>query len=191
MIRTSAPIRNVAVNGPGAPRGGLGAEGGASMTTSYGGRAQADEQADVRRASAQYGADRGTAHQGAAFGLTILAAVLMILAGLWDLTTGIAAVVKGGFFVVTHNYTHHYLYNISITGWGWIQIGLGAVLLAVGLCLLASMTWARIAGIFIVAISAVMNFLYIPRYPLWGILLVALDVLVIWALANVRRPADY
>jgi hypothetical protein len=159
---------------------------GISMSTSYERRAQADQEADYRRASAEYSDEQGTAHQGAATGLTILAAVLMVLAGLWDVLTGIAAVIHGSFLVVTHNY----LYNISTTGWGWTQIGIGAVLLAVGLCLFARMTWARIAGIFIVTISAVMNFLYIPRYPLWGILMVALDVLVIWALANVRRPGD-
>jgi hypothetical protein len=153
------------------------------MTTSYERRAQAEQQEDARRAQAEYD-DSG---QGAAFGLTMLAAVLITLAGLWDLLAGIAAVIHGNFLVVTHNYA----YNISTTGWGWLQIGLGVLLLATGLCLFARMTWARIVGIFIVTISAVMNFLYIPRYPFWGILLVALDIFVIWALARVRRPAEY
>jgi hypothetical protein len=153
------------------------------MTTSYERRAQADQQEDVRRAQAEYD-DSG---QGAAFGLTLVAAVLMVLAGIWDILTGIAAVIHGNFLVVTH----HYVYNISATHWGWLQIGLGVLLLATGLCLFARMTWARVVGIIIVTISAVANFLYIPRYPFWGILLVALDIFVIWALANVRRPARY
>jgi hypothetical protein len=155
------------------------------MTTSYQRRAEADKQEDVRRASAELSAEQGTAHQSAAFGGTMLAAVLMVLAGLLDLANGIEGVVKSGFYVATP----HYLYNINTTNWGWIHVGIGALLVLVGLCLFARMTWARVVGIGLVVISAVLNFLFIPRYPFWAILLVALDIFIIWALASVKRPA--
>lgn len=119
----------------------------------------------------------------AALGGTWLAAVIMTVSGLWSLLTGIAAVANGNFFVVTHNYT----YNISITGWGWVNIVVGALVFAAGCALFARQTWARFVGIFLAAISAVMNFLFLPRYPLWAILIIALDVYIIWALTTVRQ----
>jgi hypothetical protein len=116
-------------------------------------------------------------------GFTALAAVLMVLSGLWMFFEGLAAIVRGGFFVVLPNYA----YDISTTGWGWIHLILGIVVLAAGLCLFADMAWARVTGIILATISAVLNFLYIPYYPLWSIVVIALDVFVIWALMSPRR----
>jgi hypothetical protein len=49
--------------------------------------------------------------------------------------------------------------------------------------LLSGQTWARIVGITLAALSATANFLFIPYYPFWALLIIAIDVLVIWALA--------
>jgi hypothetical protein len=154
------------------------------MTTSYERRAQAEREEDVRRAQAGYEAQH--ARQGFASGVTILAGVLAILAGLWDIIIGVEALRQLGFFIATP----HYLYNIDTTNWGWIHVGIGAALFVVGCCLAARMTWARFAGIFIAMVSIVMNFLFVTHYPFWSILLIGLDILVIWAFANARRPAD-
>jgi hypothetical protein len=56
-----------------------------------------------------------------------------------------------------------------------------------GLCLLLDMTWARVAGVFLASLSAIANFLYIPYFPVWSIIVIALDVFVIWALLMPRR----
>lgn len=136
-------------------------------------------QYDYARGDTRY-ADRSSP---AALGGTWLAATVMTVSGLWSLFTGIAAVANGSFFVVTHNYT----YNISITGWGVVNIVVGALVFAAGCALFARQTWARVVGVFLAAISAVMNFLFLPRYPLWAILIIALDVYIIWALTTVRR----
>jgi hypothetical protein len=119
----------------------------------------------------------------AATGFTALAGVLMVLSGLWSFFEGLAAVIRGGFFVVLPNYA----YNVSVTGWGWTHLILGVVVFAAGACLFLDMTWARVVGIILAAISAVLNFLYIPYYPVWSIVLIALDVFVIWALMTPRR----
>jgi len=116
-------------------------------------------------------------------GFTALAAVLMVISGLWSFFEGLAAVVRGRFFVVLPNYT----YDISTTGWGWIHMILGAVVFAAGLCLFADMAWARITGIILATISAIVNFLFIPYYPVWSIVVIAIDVFVIWALMSPRR----
>jgi hypothetical protein len=134
-----------------------------------------------------YGAGRGRSGGGAALGFTMFAAAVLVLGGIWQFLTGLAAVIKGSFFLVTP----HYAYNISISSWGWIHIGLGAALFLVGCCLFARQTWARVVGIFIAVISAVMNFLFIPRYPWWSIIMILLDIVIVWALATVRPRRGY
>ncbi|HEY1623684.1 MAG TPA: hypothetical protein VGG16_07775 [Streptosporangiaceae bacterium] len=116
-------------------------------------------------------------------GFTAVAAVFMVISGLWSFFEGLAAIIKGGFFVVAPNYA----YDISTTGWGWMHLVLGVVVFLAGLCLFADMTWARVTGIILATISAVLNFLYIPYYPVWSIVVIALDVFVIWALMSPRR----
>lgn len=121
--------------------------------------------------------------EGAAWGFTMLAAVLLVLGGIWAFLTGLSALLKGGFFVATPNY----YYNINVTGWGWIHVALGALLFVTGCCLFARQAWARVVGVFLAVISAVMNFLFIPRYPFWAITMIVLDAVIIWALSTVDR----
>ena len=47
--------------------------------------------------------------------------------------------------------------------------------------------WARVVGICLAAVSTVVSFLYIPYAPAWSVIVIAIDVLVIWALASPRR----
>jgi len=121
---------------------------------------------------------------GAVTGLTIMAGVLMMLSGIWGFLEGLAAVIRGSFFVVGRNYA----YEISVTGWGWIHLILGVVVFAAGMALLLKdALWARITGVVLVSFSAIANFMYIPYYPVWSIVLIAIDLFVIWALLSPRR----
>jgi hypothetical protein len=116
---------------------------------------------------------------------TVLAATLMILSGLWSIFVGLTAIIKHSFFVTVPNYT----FQLSVHNWGWVHLAIGAVVFATGVCLLLGMTWARIVGIALVVISGLANFLYLPYYPLWSIIVIAVDVFIIWALmtAPARR----
>ena len=64
---------------------------------------------------------------------------------------------------------------------------LGIIAIGIGFAILAGRTWARIAGIILALLSAASNFMFIPYYPIWAILIIALDVAVIWALTNYDR----
>jgi hypothetical protein len=119
---------------------------------------------------------------GAVLGFTITAAVLMMISGLWNFLEGIAAVVKGSFFIVLPNYA----YNISVTSWGWFHLILGAVVFVAGVALFMDKVWARVVGIALACVSAVVNFLYIPYYPVWSVIIIALDVFIVWALLAPR-----
>jgi hypothetical protein len=117
----------------------------------------------------------------------IFAAVVLLMMGLWQLVMGIVAVVRGSFFVVTQNY----LYSFSTTGWGILHIVLGALAALAGLALFTGATWARALGIFFAVLSATANFFFIPYYPFWSLLEIAMAVFVIWALAVWKpRPVD-
>lgn len=130
--------------------------------------------------------EEGRARVGVGIGRG-LAGFLLILNGLYGFLVGLAAVIKGGFFVV-HN---GYAYNWSIHGWGWLQLIIGCVLFAAGVCVLLGMVWARVLGAILAGFSATSSFLFIPYYPLWSIVVIAIDVFIVWALVSSgrRQPA--
>ena len=115
-----------------------------------------------------------------ALGIAAFGAVLLLTGGLFQALQGLSAVVKDDLFVSTPDY----LYAIDLTTWGWIHLALGAIAIVVGLCILSEQTWARVAGILIAVVSAVANFAWLPHFPLWSVLVIAIDVLVIWALSS-------
>lgn len=120
---------------------------------------------------------------GAVLAFTTVAAVLLIMSGAWNILEGIAAIARGSFFIVLPNYA----YNLSVTGWGWFHLILGAVVLATGIALFWDKFWARAVGVVVAGLSAIINFLFIPYQPVWSIVIIALDAAVIWALLSPRR----
>jgi hypothetical protein len=128
-------------------------------------------------------ATRGSAASPAAAGITIGAAVLLMLSGIWNFFEGLAAVIHGSFFIVLPNYA----FSLSATGWGWFHIILGAVVFLVGCALFTDSLWARTAGVVVASISALVNFLYIPYTPIWSLVLIAIDLVIIWALVSPRH----
>ncbi|MFC9787683.1 hypothetical protein [Rhodococcus sp. NPDC127528] len=118
--------------------------------------------------------------QGFAAGASIAAAILLLTVGILQIFQGISAVAKDNVLVVGPQYT----YQFNITTWGWIHIVVGILIALTGFALLSGATWARIAAIFLAALSIIANFLWLPYYPLWSILIIALDVVVIWAVTT-------
>jgi hypothetical protein len=118
----------------------------------------------------------------AGVGFTFVAGALMILSGLWSFLEGLAAVIKQQFFVVTPNYVFHW----SVTSWGWTHLILGIVVFAAGVSVLLGMTWARVVGVILAVFSAIASFMFLPYYPVWSIVVIALDVAIIWALTTTR-----
>ncbi|MCX2967164.1 DUF7144 family membrane protein [Gordonia aquimaris] len=118
--------------------------------------------------------------EGFAFGISIVAAALLFVAGLVAVFQGISALANDDLFVVGAEY----VYKFDLTTWGWIHliIGILAIIVAGGLAVGAD--WARISAIIIASISIIAQFLWLPYYPLWAILIIALDLVVIWAVAT-------
>jgi hypothetical protein len=63
-----------------------------------------------------------------------------------------------------------------------IHLVAGVIILLAGFGLFSGAVWARTVGVTLAVLSAIANFLTIPYYPLWSILIIALDIFVIWAL---------
>jgi hypothetical protein len=115
---------------------------------------------------------------GWAVGFTVFAGVMMLMVGAWQALQGLIAIFENEFYVTTRNY----LFEFDATSWGWIHLVLGLIVAFAGWGLLSGQTWARIVGITLAALSATANFLFIPYYPFWAILIIAVDIFVIWAL---------
>lgn len=118
-----------------------------------------------------------------ALGGMIFAAVAMLVSGAFSILMGIVAEANDAFFRSVGNYT----YALSPYRWGWGYIIGGAIVALTGLGLFTGSMWARALGITIATLSAIGNFLFIPYYPIWTILMIALDVFVIWSLSTVGR----
>jgi hypothetical protein len=116
---------------------------------------------------------------GAATGVIVFAATMMILVGIFHAIDGLVALFDNNFYVVARAYT----FQLDTTSWGWIHLVLGVVVAFAGWGLLSGRTWARAVAITLAALSAIANFLFIPYYPLWSIIAIVVDVFVIWAVA--------
>ena len=119
-------------------------------------------------------------------GLTVFAAAMMMIGGVWHAMAGIAALVHDDIFVTTPEY----IYSFDRTVWGWIQLLLGLLVAVAGFAILKGQIWARFVGIAIACLSLIASFLFMPLYPLWSLSIIALDVFVIWALAVYRRETS-
>jgi hypothetical protein len=115
---------------------------------------------------------------GFAVGLTLFAAIAMMMIGVFQAIQGVVALLNNTFYVAGEKW----VFSFNITTWGWIHLVMGIVVAAAGFFILQGAVWARTVGVAVAAISAVLNFAWLPYYPVWSLLIIALDVFVIWAL---------
>ena len=111
-----------------------------------------------------------------AVGWTMFAGVMMI--GAFHAIAGLAGILEDEFYAVTPNY----VLEFDATTWGWVHLIGGAIVLFAGFSLFKGAVWARTVGVIIAAVSALVSFAWIPVYPVWSIIVIAIDVAVIWAL---------
>jgi hypothetical protein len=122
-----------------------------------------------------------------AVGFTFFAGAMMIMVGMFQAIEGLAAVLQDDFYVVTADYA----FEMDVTTWGWIHLIGGSIVCLAGAFLLTGNVVARIIGITVALFSAISNFFFIPYYPLWTILIIALNIVIIWALLNYRGEDRY
>ncbi len=118
-----------------------------------------------------------------ASGLALFAGLMMIVLGINQVFLGISGIANDDVYVSTPNY----VYQFDLTTWGWLHLVFGVVVAVAGFFVIQGQAWARGLGIFLASLNAIVNFLFIPYFPVWAILLIALDVAVIWGLATFQR----
>jgi hypothetical protein len=132
------------------------------------------------------GEDTESARTRQVAGIRTFAGVLMLVIGGYHAMAGIAALVEDEIFLETPSYT----YALDVTTWGWVHVGLGVLVALAGAAVLRDRLWGRLVGIVLAGLSLFANFLFLLYYPLWAALIIALDVVIIWALSAYRpEPA--
>ena len=124
-----------------------------------------------------------TTRQAWAGGLTAFGAVMLMIGGILAIFRGVMAIAEDDVFVSTPNY----VFQFDLTGWGWVHLALGAAAVIVSLGLFTASIWARVAGVIIAGFIILANFLSLPYYPVWSVVMIAIAGVVIWALCVVRR----
>lgn len=123
-----------------------------------------------------------TVKQEWATSLTAFAAVMLFLVGLLNLFRGIMAIAEDDVFATTPNY----VFAFDLSGWGWIHLALGVLAMIVSAGLLRMAMWARVIGITIAGLVIIANFLSLPYYPVWSVVMIAISGFIIWALCMVQ-----
>jgi hypothetical protein len=123
---------------------------------------------------------------GMAVGITVSAAVILILAGVLHAMQGVVGLANNEFYVTTQNW----IFKFDATTWGWVHILVGLIAIGTGIGLFYGAVWARTLGVIVAAVSVFANFVWLPYYPVWAILIIAFDFFVIWALTAHGRDIN-
>lgn len=127
---------------------------------------------------------------GWAAGYAGFAGVVLVVVGFFQACAGVVALVDDEFFVIGQEW----VFKLDTTSWGWVHLILGVVVLASGFGIFTGNVAARTVGVIAAMISAVANFLWLPWYPVWATIVIALDIAIIWALTahgrDIQRISD-
>lgn len=115
-----------------------------------------------------------------AVGGVVFAGTMMIMIGLFQAFQGLAAIINDEFFVVLPNYA----FALDVSTWGWIHLILGILVAVAGFYLFTGSAVAGAVAITLAVLSAIANFFFIPYYPFWSLLMIALAVYVIWSVSR-------
>jgi len=104
---------------------------------------------------------------------------LIGLVGLFQIMTGIVALAGTGYYTVP---ARNLLVDASYSTWGWVHLLLGLVMVVTGGGLAFGSSIARVVGVALAALSAVVNLGFVPAAPFAATLIIGLDVFLIYAI---------
>lgn len=111
-------------------------------------------------------------------GWVYFAGFMMLITGILQMIAGLTALLDDKFYVATQRN----LLAFDFTTWGWIHLVVGLVILLAGMAVISGHLWGRMVAVILAVLSAVINFVFIPAYPIWSIVVIIVDVLIIYAL---------
>ena len=111
-------------------------------------------------------------------GWVVFASVMMMLLGASHALAGLVALMKDDYYLVRSD---GLVLEVSYTTWGWVHLILGIVVVVAGVALLRGATWARALTVVVAGLSVIANLAFLAANPLWSAIMVALSILVIYA----------
>ena len=112
-------------------------------------------------------------------GYILFAAWLLVVIGCFGLINGLVAIFKDGYYLVP---SRNLVVSVDYTAWGWVHLALGVLAIAVGAGIMVGQRWARWVGVAYATVNAIINLSFLKAFPVWSTLIIAIDVLVIYAL---------
>jgi hypothetical protein len=112
-------------------------------------------------------------------GMVVFGGLMMIVAGTFHAMAGLVGLFNDSYWLVPNS---DLVVTVDYTTWGFVHLVLGVLAIAAGAGILAGQAWARVTGVVLAVISALVSIAFLAAYPLWSMLIIALDVLVIYAL---------
>ena len=113
-----------------------------------------------------------------AVGYAMFASVFLMMAGIFHVIAGLGGIFNDEIYAVTPNW----VLQFDSTAWGWIHLVGGILVIMAALSIVKGHMYGRIIGTTAAVVSAVANFAWLPYKEWWGVLIIALDFGVIWAL---------
>lgn len=104
---------------------------------------------------------------------------MLLLVGAFNIVVGLVALLRGDLFV-----SSPFLLVFGLTGWGWVHLLAGVLLLATGGGVLSGNALARVAAVVLAGLNALAQLTFLPAFPLWALLVIVLDVVAIAALLS-------
>lgn len=117
--------------------------------------------------------------QTAWVGWIVFAGAMMVLLGMFHAIQGLVALFKDEYFLVAQS---GLILSVDFTTWGWTHLIIGLIIAGAGAGLFAGRMWARIVGVLVAMLSAMVNLGFLSAFPIWSALMILLDLLVIWAI---------
>jgi hypothetical protein len=117
------------------------------------------------------------AGRGEGYGMIVFAAVLLGVVGLFNVIDGIAAIARSHVFVGNA----HYVVG-DLRAWGWVALILGVLQALASIGVLNGNQAARWFGVAVTGLNAIGQMFFIPAYPFWSLIIIAVDVVALWGL---------
>jgi hypothetical protein len=118
-------------------------------------------------------------------GWIVFASIILAIAGVYGLIWGLVGYFRSAFFVDGARYV---FWDLRV--WSWIIIGFSIVTLIASGALLSRAQWARWFAITIAGLSMIANMMAVQAYPIWSLLLIGLNILIIYGLAAHGRRTE-
>jgi hypothetical protein len=111
-------------------------------------------------------------------GWIMFAGWMLILLGCFHVIQGLVALFRDEVYVVGQS---GLVLNVDYTVWGWVHLVGGVVAILAGIAVNRGRMWARIVAASVAFVSALVNAAFLPAYPIWSAILIAIDIVIIWA----------